>query len=167
MLRKFIALSAVSLSLLAAKAARADWYMISEYDFTSYTKSTDYEHSGGRGGYVAGGHPYVRTMLHLPIGKTITSLYCQVLDVSTTSNITVTLDEVGSPDDASNWSSRQILSFSSSGSPGHVKLVGFGSAVVKDYECLTSSCTYYTYSITVYLPATSNTNIKSCALYYQ
>jgi hypothetical protein len=169
MLRKIIAMSILSLSLFAAKAARAEsWYMVSEYDFDSFTKTTDYEHAGGRGGYINSGTPQVRTVLRIPVGATITSLYCQVLDASPTKDIVVSLDEFGTPDDASGFRSRNIFTVTSSGAPGHVKISTFGAgSIVKDFECLSSACMYYTYVLTASLLDTSNTNIKSCAISYQ
>jgi hypothetical protein len=169
MLRKLIALSVAASSLFAAARARADWLMIGAYDFQPYDKTTQYTFSGGRGGYVASGFSAVKAPVRIPIGKTFTSLWCQVLDVSSTSNISLSLGELTSTDDSSDWSERTIMSMSTTGSPGFVKISTgtiSGSALVKTFTC-GSVCTYYTYYLTVSLPGNSSTNIKSCALEYQ
>lgn len=169
MIRNFITTSVVAIATFAAGGAHADWLMVSAYDFAPYDKTTTYAFAGGRGGYVSGGFSYVRAPVRIPPGKSITSLLCQVLDVSSTSDISVSLSELQSSDDASTFGAATIMSMSTSGTPGHTKISTqtiLSSNVVKQWQC-GSTCYYYTYYLTVGLPGTSNTNIKSCAIFYQ
>lgn len=170
MLRHLIAASIVAISSLAAGAAQADWLMVGAPDFKPYDTSTDYRCSGGRGCYVAGGFTSVEAPVRIPIGKTFASLWCQVLDISATSDISITLSELQSTDDATDWSYRTMMHMSTTGKPGYVKIMTgsvSGSAVARTYTFNASSmCTYYTYYLTVSLPGDTNTNIKSCAVEY-
>jgi len=171
MLRKLTALSVLALSLLATKAAHAEWIMLGAYDFQPYSKTTDYQFSGGRGGYVASGFTSVKAALRLPEKRKFKSFYCQVLDVSGVKDISITVDELISTDNSKSFGSRTVMSLATSGAPGHVKLgttAVNGNAVTKNWECLVGdTCYYYSYFVTVSLPDFSNTNIKSCALYVE
>jgi len=168
MIRNFIAVSAAAVAMFAAEGARADWLMIGAYDFQPYDKSTQYTFSGGRGGYVASGFTAVKAPVRIPIGKSFTSLWCQVLDVSSSSDISFSLGELSSTDNVADFGERTMMSMSTSGTPGHTKISTSsisGSAVARTFTC-GAACTYYTYYLTVSLPGGSNTNVKSCAIEY-
>jgi hypothetical protein len=142
--------------------------MLSAYDFFPISSTTKYDFSGGRGGYVSSGHPVVKAAVPIPLGKRFSSIYCQVLDASTTKDISITLGELRSTDNNSSWGERTMASTATTGAPGHVKIFTStfdGSTIAKSFEC-TNTCSYYTYYLTVSLPETSNTNIKSCAIEY-
>ena len=170
MIRNLIAVSVAFVATFAAGGARADWLMVGAYDFQPYDKSTQYTFSGGRGGYVSAGFTSVKAPIRIPIGMTFQSLYCQVLDVSTSSDISVSLTELQSTDDSTSFGALTIMNMSTTGASGHHKIwtntiVTPASALVKTFACA-ATCTYYTYYLTVSLPGTSNTNIKSCAIQY-
>ncbi|HEY0710733.1 MAG TPA: hypothetical protein VGG33_28270 [Polyangia bacterium] len=171
MIRKLTTLSVLALSLLATKAAQAEWIMLGAYDFQPYSKTTDYQFSGGRGGYVASGHPYVRAALRLPEKRRFKSFYCQVLDASAAKDISITVDELISSDSSKTFGARTVMSLASSGALGHTKLgttVVIGNAVSKSWECIAGdTCYYHSYFVTVSLPDLTNTNLKSCALFVE
>lgn len=168
MIRNLIAVSAAAIALFAAEAARADWLMVGAYDFQPYDKSTQYAFSGGRGGYVASGFTSVKAPVRIPIGKSFKSLWCQVLDISSTADISFSLGELSSTDTGADFGESTILSMSTSGTPGYTKIMTnsvSGSGLTKTFVC-GAVCTYYSYYLTVTLPGTSNTSIKSCAIEY-
>jgi hypothetical protein len=169
MFRAISALSLVAASLFTAQVASAgDWLMLGAYDFFPYSSTTKYDFLGGRGGYVSSGHSAVKAAVRIPIGKRFSSIYCQVLDVSAAKDISITLGELRSTDNNTSWGERTMATLSTAGAPGHVKIQTFafnGSAVARTFEC-SDTCSYYTYYLTVSLPETSNTSIKSCAIEY-
>jgi hypothetical protein len=169
MFRAISALPFVAASLFTAQVASAsEWLMLGAYDFFPYSPTTKYEFSGGRGGYVSSGHTSVKAAVRIPIGKRFASIYCQVLDVSAAKDITISLGELQSTDNNSTWGERTMATLATTGAPGHTKISTFvfnGSSVARTYECA-NTCTYYTYYLTVTLPETSNTHIKSCAIEY-
>lgn len=170
MFRKLIVVTAFATSVFAAEAAHADWLMVGAYDFQAYDRSTDYQFWGGRGGYVATGFTTVKAPVRIPIGKSFKSLYCQLLDTSAGRDVTVTLQELASSDTTSNFGGRTMMTLTTSGTPGHVKLGTMqtsGSTIARTFECPTTACNYYTYYLFATLPDTSNTHLKSCAIYYE
>lgn len=169
MFRKLITLSVLALSLFGAKAAHAEILMLGAYDFQPYDISTAYTFSGGRGGYVSSGFSVVKAPLHIPIGKRFGTIWCQVLDASTTKDVSISLDELQSTDETANFGAATIISMSTSGAPGHKKIYMTPVApagTTRSYTCVGSNCTYYSYYLTVSLPGTSNTTIKACTVEY-
>ena len=103
--------------------------------------------------------------LRIPTGKVLNTIYCQALDASSTKDVTITVGEVQSRDDGG-FGTITMLSMSSSGTPGHAKLVSSawtGPRTIKTWDG-TGPYTYYGYTITASLGDTSNLNIKSCAI---
>lgn len=168
MIRNFIAISLAAVAMLAAQGAHADWLMLGAYDFQPYDYSTDYKFAGGRGGYVNSGFSSVKASVRIPAGKTFVNMLCQVVDFNSTADVTITLGELSSTDNSTTWGERSMITMSSSGTPGHVKLLGdtiSGSAVVNNWSC-PNTCYYYTYYLTARLPGGFTTSIKSCAIQY-
>lgn len=171
MLRKLTALSVLALSLFAAKAAHAeDWYMVSAYDFVPQNDNKIVVST--RGAYVTSstGWTHIRAVVRIPHNKTFNGLYCQITDTSAAKDVKVTLMEQRSTDDGSVFYIRDIMSVTSSGSPFHTKLwtatvTGPGSAYTNAWTC-NGTCTYYSYYVDAYVPDTSNTAVKACAISY-
>ena len=166
MLRHLTALSVLALSLLAGGSARAEYYMVSAYEFRSMNEpSKQFLLSGGRGGYINSSTGSVTATLRIPTGKVLNTIYCQLLDASSTRDITITVGEVQSRDDGG-FGTTTMLSMSTSGAPGHTKISSSswtGPRVIKTWDGQ-GPYTYYGYTITASLGDTSNLNIKSCAI---
>jgi hypothetical protein len=167
MFRKLLAVLGFALPVFSAQAAHADWLIVSAYDFQPTMGTTDYRTTGGRGGYIASGFPVVKAPVRIPIGKSFRSLWCQVLDASTTKDISITFGELASADTTAYFGERTMLQLSTTGATGHQKINGWFTApsVARTFEC-NGDCWYYSYYLTASLPEGTNTHIKSCAVEY-
>ena len=168
MLRTFTALSVLVFSLFAGGIARAEeYYTVSAYEFKPVGPDVKYEFRGGRGGNITSvAASSVVATLRIPPGKKFSAIYCQVLDASTTKDITVTLGEVRSGDIAG-FGTTTLVSMATGGAPGATRIfTGVpGSPVVKTWDG-GGPFTYYAYTVSISLGDTSNLAVKACVIEY-
>jgi hypothetical protein len=164
MLRKITALSALAVSLLAAGSARAEYFAVGAYEFRAVDPLVKVNYYGGRGAYVEQyGTAVVMATIHIPVGRTLRSVYCHMLDSSSTQDAIVRVLENSSTDTGS-WGGREMLKMKTSGSAGHFRLVSsafVGSKVIRDWSG-TGPYTFYSYNLEVTLGDSTNLHIKNC-----
>jgi hypothetical protein len=153
--------------------AQAAWLMIGGHDFKSTSPAlVAAMTSNGNVLEYANGNAAVGKVyapIHLPVGSSITGIWCQVYDTSAVKNVTVTVDERKTYDNAGNFDAdiRRMLSVATSGSPGHVKISTMalnGSGQILDWQG--APATYFSYEVTVTLNESYKTGVKACAISY-
>jgi hypothetical protein len=165
MLRKLTALSALAIALFAAGSARAEYFAVGAYEFRPTNPVTKINYYGGRGLYVDQyASATVIATLHIPVGRTLRTVYCHVLDASSSQDLTVRILE-NSSGDLSGWGGREMLKMSTVGT-GTTRLVSsnfVGSKVIRDWSG-TGPYTFYSYNMEVTMGDATNLHIKNCVI---
>jgi hypothetical protein len=168
-LKKMIFAATMSVISLYPAVSHADWLMVGPYQFTPRLSSAQYGvyNTGAR--IDSGGAGYMTATLSIPLGRTVTGMWCQVYDNSS-NNINVNLAEVNTDANGSG-AQRAILALNSSGTPGHTQYATtttLGSAVIKSFDNSApgGAQRFYSYTLNAYMDGTASTGIKGCAIQY-
>jgi hypothetical protein len=167
MLKRMMFAATMGVVSLYPAVSHADWLMVGPYQFRPRSSSASYGvySQGARSGSAG----YMTATLSIPLGRTVTGMWCQVYDTSS-NNINVNLAEVNT-DANGGGSQRAILALNSSGTPGHTQYATttiYGSAVIKsfDHSAPGGAQRFYSYVLNAYMDGTASTGIKGCAIQY-